>query len=182
MQKFALGAVVGLAAISVLIYAYLRFGFLDFRADARPSQLETEQAMRFLDASVDRRAPDGAAPRLTQPQLMEGVKLYETYCAECHGSPERAEQQLTSLSFYPPAPQFMEDTPDMSENENFYIIQHGIRWTGMPAWGNTLSTRQVWEVAGFLGNMDKLPPAVQQEWRATPAKGLMPGVGIDRKK
>lgn len=182
MRKFALGAVIGLAVVAALIYAYLRFGFLDFRADARPSHLEASQAMAFLDASVNRRAPSGVAPKPTEQQLVEGVKLYKTYCAECHGSPERAGQQLASLSFYPPAPQFMHNAPDMSENENFYIIQHGIRWTGMPAWGNTLSTQEIWEVAGFLAQIEKLPPAAQQEWRAAPPKDAMSGMEMTRRK
>jgi mono/diheme cytochrome c family protein len=182
MRKFAFGAVIGLAVVAALMYAYLRFGFLDFRADTRPSGLETRQAMAFLDASVDRRAPDGATPQLTEEQVVEGVKLYKTYCAECHGSPERAEQKLASLSFYPPAPQFMDDAPDMSENDNFYIIQHGIRCTGMPAWGKNLSTQQLWEVADFLGQMNKLPPAAAQEWHAAPAHDALPGMETTRHK
>jgi mono/diheme cytochrome c family protein len=72
--------------------------------------------------------------------------------------PSNKESQF-SRSFYPQAPGFFEDTPDMPENQNFYIIQHGIRWSGMPAWNQTLSDAQVWQVVTFLSNIQKLPPA-----------------------
>jgi thiosulfate dehydrogenase len=182
MRNFALGAVVGVAALALLLYAYLRLGFLDFRADTRPSHLETAQAMAFLDASVDRRAPDRPAFRPTDQQLVEGMELYKENCAGCHGSPERPTRPVSSPSFDPPAPQFMRHAPDMSVNENFYIIQHGIRWTGMPAWRTTLSTQQIWEVSAFIGQMDKLPPVANQQWQAEPAKDVMPGMKMKREK
>lgn len=182
MTKFVLGAAVALLVVAAGSYVYLRWGFLDFRADTRPSGLESRQAMAFLDASVSRRAPGSVAPQSSEQQLVEAVKLYKTHCAECHGSPERARQNLASLSLYPPAPQFMQDVPDMPENENFYIIQHGIRWTGMPAWGNVLTTQQVWELADFLGHMENLPPAAEREWGGAPAKNAMPGMKMQQRK
>jgi hypothetical protein len=36
-------------------------------------------------------------------------------------------------SLYPPAPQFNTEMADMPENQNFYILEHGVRWTAMPA-------------------------------------------------
>jgi mono/diheme cytochrome c family protein len=59
----------------------------------------------------------------------------------------------------------MEDAPDMSENENFYIIKHGIRFTGMPGWGNVFRDDQTWKLTAFLAQMGKLPPSVDQEWK-----------------
>jgi mono/diheme cytochrome c family protein len=59
----------------------------------------------------------------------------------------------------------------MSENQNFYIIQHGIRWTGMPAWNKTLNDMQIWQLVTFLSNIEKLPPAAKKklEIQAVPA-------------
>ena len=51
----------------------------------------------------------------------------------------------------------------MPENQNFYIIQHGIRWSGMPAWSGTLNDTQTWQLVTFLSNTEKLPPAAQKE-------------------
>lgn len=43
-------------------------------------------------------------------------------------------------------------------------MKHGIRLTGMPSFGDTLSDQEIWTLALFLGHMDKLPPAVQAAW------------------
>jgi hypothetical protein len=56
----------------------------------------------------------------------------------------------------------VEDDP---EGTSFWKIKHGIRLTGMPSFGYSLSDRQIWTLALFLKHMDKLPPAVQQTWR-----------------
>ena len=55
------------------------------------------------------------------------------------------------------------DAPDMPENENFYIIKHGVRWTGMPSWNKKLSDAQIWQVVTLLSHLDKLPDSVNQE-------------------
>ncbi len=52
----------------------------------------------------------------------------------------------------------------MPENQNFYIIQHGVRWSGMPAWDKTLSDTQMWQLVTFLSNIEKLPPAAKREF------------------
>ena len=164
MRKFFLGVIVALAVLAGGSYLYLRLGYLTFRADIPPSALEANQAMAFLDASAGRRAPDQKSPIAPmEANLGEGVKLYKTYCAACHGAPGHPEKNF-GHPFYPPAPQFMEEAPDMPESQNFYIIQHGIRWTGMPAWNDTLSHEEIWKLVTFLSHMNKLPSAVEQAW------------------
>jgi mono/diheme cytochrome c family protein len=51
---------------------------------------------------------------------------------------------------------------DMPENQNFYIIQHGVRWTAMPGWKNVLSEQQTWQVVTLLSHMHDLPAAAKQ--------------------
>ncbi|HZT70531.1 MAG TPA: c-type cytochrome [Terriglobia bacterium] len=168
MRLFLTGALVMLLLILVGLLFYLRAGYLDMRADIAPSRFESQSNMRFLDASVDRRAPDIASPvEPTDANLIEGIRLYKANCSMCHGAPGNPEKNF-GHPFYPPAPQFMEDAPDMSEGENFYIIKHGIRWTGMPAWGSVLSDQQIWTITTFLSHMEKLPPAAEEEWQKPP--------------
>ena len=173
MRNFLLGIAATLAVLAGGAYLYLRLGFLDLRADLQPSAFEKRTAMTFMDASTERYAPPKeSSVQPTEANLVDGVKLYKTYCAQCHGAPDHPERKF-GHPFYPPAPQFMEEAPDMAENQNFYIIQQGVRWTGMPAWKNTLSDEQIWKLTTFLSHMDKLPPAAEQVWEqpATPAPG-----------
>ena len=67
----------------------------------------------------------------------------------------------------------------MPENQNFYIIQHGIRLSGMPAWKQVLNEQQMWQVTVFLSHMDKLSPQVSAVWNTaaggSPSTDSLPG-------
>jgi mono/diheme cytochrome c family protein len=143
----------------------VRFGFVDPRADVEPGSLETKLAMPALDASVDRRVPDTKNPiHLTDENLLAGVKIYQADCAGCHGDISHPHSAFGD-SFYPRVPQFVENAPDMPENQNFYIIQHGVRLSGMPGWKTSLKESEMWQVTTFLSHMDKLPPQVMAAWK-----------------
>jgi mono/diheme cytochrome c family protein len=162
---------------------------MDFAADQKPSFVESDLAMDAVDASTDRRAPDAKNPvEPTEANIAAGAQLYLDHCAGCHGVPSNPDSQF-ARSFYPPVPEFFRDAPDMSESQNFYIIQHGIRWTGMPAWSKTLSETQIWQVVTLLANVEKLPPAAQKVFGPQPASTpppapmqMPPGMKMDHSK
>jgi hypothetical protein len=54
----------------------------------------------------------------------------------------------------------------MLEIKNFYILQHGICFSRMPAWKQVLSEQEIWEATTFLGHMNKLPPQISDSWKA----------------
>ncbi len=161
---FGIMTVILILALGVL-FAYM--GFVDMRADNPPSKIERTIAGHAMDANVAR-----AAPKLTNPvtaneaNLVAGAHLYRDNCAVCHGDPVHPKAPLAE-SLNPPAPQFMTDMADMPENQNFYILQHGIRWTGMPGWKNVLSDQQIWGLVTFLSHMNDLSPATKQVFAET---------------
>jgi thiosulfate dehydrogenase len=164
-QGFGAALLLGLFVL-VGVFLYVRFGFVDIRADIPVTSVEKAVAMPAVDASVDRLAPhvhDPVPP--TQTNLVAGMKLYQMNCAMCHGDIGQPHAALAG-ALYPRPPQFVEDAPDMPPNQNFFILQHGIRWTGMPAWKQSLSDRQLWQLTTFLSEMDKLPPDVAAQWKA----------------
>ena len=93
------------------------------------------------------------------------MKLYTMNCALCHGTLDRKPSTLAN-SFYPPPPNLVSDPPDDPEWHIFYTIRTGVRYTGMPAWDKTLAEQDMWKITMFLSHMDKLPPTVQQYWKA----------------
>jgi mono/diheme cytochrome c family protein len=174
MIRFLIGFLSAIFVVALGTLFYVRFGFVDPRADGPISGLEERIAMPSLDASVARRAAGTRNPvDPNDANLIAGMKIYQTHCANCHGDANHPEAML-ARAFYPRAPQFVEDSPDMPENQNFYIIQHGIRLSGMPAWGQLLNVQQMWVVTTFLSHMHDLPPAVSNQWRVvapSPAEG-----------
>ncbi|HUK88386.1 MAG TPA: c-type cytochrome, partial [Terriglobales bacterium] len=139
-------------------------GFMPVNANSKPPSWETGIAMHAMDAAVERHAPKATNPLSpTEDNINQGMVLYTMNCAVCHGSPAKKDN-LLGHSFYPPAPQFLEDPADMPDNENFWIIQNGVRYTGMPGWKGTLTDEQTWKIVTFLDNMNSLPPAVKAKW------------------
>jgi mono/diheme cytochrome c family protein len=167
-RAFVWGVVLTILAAAGGGYAVLRAGLIPANADANAGPLETWAAHTSLDATIAREAPKGPNPvPLTDANLVAGIDLYGQHCAICHGTAKgEASASPIAKGEYPAPPQLatngVEDDP---EGYSFWIIAHGIRWTGMPAWRGTLNDEQIWTLALFLKNMDKLPPAAEQAWK-----------------
>jgi mono/diheme cytochrome c family protein len=70
----------------------------------------------------------------------------------------------------------MDDMADMPENQNFYILEHGIRWTAMPGFKNVLTVQQIWQTVTFLSHMNDLPSAAKEVFTET-AQRTQPAPG-----
>ncbi len=174
MRGFVLGILFTVVALIAGGWWCLKQGYVDFSADSKPSAAEEKISMAAVDASTDRRAGEAKNPMApTEETIAAGAKIYLDHCGGCHGVPSNPDSQF-ARSFNPPVPEFFQDAPDMSDSQNFYIIQHGIRWTGMPAWNKTLSDEQIWQVVTFLGNIEKMPPAAQKVFGPEPANAPPP--------
>ena len=156
---------IGVALIGA--YSLVQSGLIPANADAKPGRLETWMARTSLDATLSREAPKDQNPvALTDQDLLEGVHLFAKNCAVCHGSAKGdASASPIAKGLYQKPPQLATDgVEDDPEGVSFWMIKHGIRLTGMPSFGDSLSDRQIWTLALFLKHMDKLPPVVQQTW------------------
>lgn len=96
------------------------------------------------------------APALDAPRLvLQGAGHYETGCRPCHGSPElpppRIVQHMTPHPPYLP-PRISTWEPA----EIFYIVKHGVKFTGMPAWPARQRDDEVWAMVAFLRTLPEL--------------------------
>ena len=161
---FGIGTMILILALG-LVFALM--GFVSMSADNPPSKIETTLAGHAMDASIARAAPKAENPvTADEANLAAGARLYRDHCTLCHGDPEHPKSPLAD-SLNPPAPQFMNDIPDKPEDQNFYILEHGIRWTAMPSWKIVLSEQQTWQTVTFLSHMHDLPPAAKQVFKET---------------
>jgi mono/diheme cytochrome c family protein len=162
-----LGVVTTIIVALVCGYLVLRSGLIPANADAEPGSLETWVADTSLDASLRREAPGPNAVAMTDDNLLAAIKLYGQHCAICHGTAKGdASASPVAKGLYPRPPQLAADgVEDEPEGFSFWKIKHGIRWTGMPSWKSALTDQQIWTLALFLKQMDKLPPAAEQAWQ-----------------
>ena len=176
MKGFLFGILTMILIMAVgLLFALT--GFVNMRADKPPSSMETAIAGHAVDASVARAATKLSNPvAANEENLAAAARLYREHCTLCHGDPAHPKAPLND-SLNPPAPQFMDDKADMPENQNFFILQHGIRWTGMPGWKNVLTDQQIWQLVAFLSHMSDLPPAAKQVFSEAGAQN-QPASGV----
>ncbi len=166
MGKFLLGVIFTLVVLALIVLGVAMLGLAPTTANVEPPHWERHLAMSAVDNSMDRHAPRVSNPLTpTDSNLEDGMKLYTMNCALCHGGLDRKPSTLAN-SFYPPPPNLVSDPPDDPEWHIFYTIRTGVRYTGMPAWDKTLTDQDMWKIASFLSHMDKLPPAVQEYWKA----------------
>ena len=179
LKGVALGVLLTLAVALIGAYALVQSGLIPANADAKPGQLETWMARTSLNATLRRDAPKDQNPvALTEQNLLNGVHLFAQNCAVCHGSAKGdASSSPIAKGLYQKPPQLATNgVEDDEEGVSFWKIKHGIRLTGMPSFGYSLSDQQIWTLALFLKHMDKLPPAAVPAWQqvqnipATPAR------------
>jgi len=167
-----LGAVAALVIVALGIYLAVEAGLVPANADARPSRLERWLARTSLHATLAREAPRAGNPvTLTDANLIAGIRLYAQNCAVCHGDAGGNPSKI-ARGLYQRPPQLAKDgVEDDPEGVTYWKIDHGIRFTAMPAFGKTLRGEQIWQLALFLKHMDALPPAPERAWKSLEATG-----------
>ena len=186
-KSFVSGIVFTVLAAAVVFYILISTGRVPAAADTGPLPLEHWAARTSLRATLAREAPKEHNPvPLTDANLIAGIQLFGEHCAICHGTAQGdASASPVARGEYPRPPQLGTDgVEDDPQGWTFWKIDHGIRWTGMPSWRNTLSDQQMWTLALFLKHMDHLSPAAEAAWQqvtnappaaAAPASTPAPG-------
>jgi thiosulfate dehydrogenase len=164
MVKFILGMIAGIVLLIGGVLLYLVSGYAPVTATDPPFPFEERIAMKALHAKADREMPKTTPIAADENNLAAGVRVYRENCAACHGLPNQPEP-IIAKGMFPHAPQLLmkdEMVADDPAGETFWKAKNGIRLTGMPGFGGSLSNDQLWQVSLLLAEADKLPPSVQQ--------------------
>ncbi len=136
----------------------------DHGVGPRPSAVSTS---RLSDA----RAPEGADPFAKDPDAVAvGFDHYRENCVICHGAPGVEAGELAK-GLNPPAPHLWDvDGHIMPDGQTFWAIKHGIRMTGMPAFGPTHTDEEIWKIVAFLHHLNALSAEQKQRLQAVTAE------------
>jgi thiosulfate dehydrogenase len=169
--RTAMKTLVATALVLVVVgFVAVRTGLMPANADATPGRIETWVAKRSLHATLDREGRPLQNPLPTNDStLTQGVRLYGTYCAVCHGTSD-GKASAVARGLYQHAPQFAkDDVTDDPVGITYWKITHGIRFTGMPAFDSTLTINERWAIATFLLRQDSLTPNAAAAWKTLPS-------------
>jgi hypothetical protein len=149
--KSAIGWVAALALIIVAAgVAFVWFGRYNIGADVPHWAITSQIIEAVRERSMTVHAQHIAVPvGLDQPQrIADGAGLYDEMCTGCHLAPGRVNSELRQ-GLYPQPPDFPAEGIDDPQTA-FWVIQHGIKLTSMPAWGKSHTDEQIWDMVAFL--------------------------------
>jgi mono/diheme cytochrome c family protein len=160
------GAVLGvLGTLLALFIAALAIAY-GGAYDIAASRDHTAGVRWFLDrtmhASVSARAPDASDARLAAADVAAGAGEYKSMCAHCHGGPG-VEPAGWSRGMKPRPPHMVEAAREWSGGEVRWIVEHGLKYTGMPAFGADHDDATLWNIAAFV---KRLPGMTPEQYRA----------------
>jgi predicted CXXCH cytochrome family protein len=146
--------------LSALAYgtAMIRNGF---SVAGEPSRLEVVLARTVRNLGIPSRARDEQNPWTTNPEVIEEAReLFANRCAICHGQNGGNRSEI-GQNLYPRAPDLsLADTQNLTDGEIHYIIENGVRLTGMPAWSDAHVERDDdnWKLVLFIRSLAQLTP------------------------
>lgn len=163
MKNFVAGLVLGILAVFLGVYMYFSTGMAPIAASAPPMPFERTIAHQVLRAHLQKEMPKDTPMTADEANISLGAQIYLQHCAVCHGIPGKPQSAIASGMFPVPPPLLVgKGVTDDKPGETYWKVKNGIRMTGMPGFAQTLSEQQMWQVALFLANANKLSPTVQQ--------------------
>ena len=158
-MRFLSGMVFGVLLLLAAGAAFVGAGLFNTAAIVPPGALERKAAAFALDRSVHRHAPKGANPLKTDPEVLRGgLAHYKAMCVTCHGAPG-VDASEAGEGLNPPAPDLSTGKVQRrTDGELFWLVQGGIRMTGMPAFGPTHKDEEIWKIVAFVRRLPALSP------------------------
>ena len=167
MTKF-LGAFVALVLLAVAAVAGIVYsGVYNVAAD----DPHWGVTFKFLETlrirSVEKRAAGVQLPANLQDEkvILKGAGQYAAMCTSCHLAPGMKPTEL-SRGMYPPPPNLSQVR--VEPKVAYTAIKHGIKMSGMPAWGAPHGDEQVWALVAFLSKLPELSPQEYQKMLQSP--------------
>lgn len=165
----------GIAAL-LIAFAVVTSGVVNLAASIPHPQGWAAFLHYVFQRSVSHHA-DGIAPPAdldTTPRIQKGAVYFSRVCAGCHGGPGLGQNPV-ALSMRP-RPQYLAKVVDQfTAPELYWILQHGVKYSAMPAWPALTRHDEVWSIVAFLRALPKLDRASYDalaEGPAGPAAGV----------
>jgi mono/diheme cytochrome c family protein len=167
-MKFLAGILMGVLLLGIGTAAFVLTGAFDVAATAQPGKLEKQLGELALDRSVARRAPKTSNPVTPSPEVLKaGLAQYRGMCVTCHGAPG-VDASVIGIGLNPPAPDLtVKKVQARTDGELFWLVSHGIRMTGMPAFGPTHKDEEIWKIVAFLRHLPELTAEEQAALKAS---------------
>ncbi|MEO5883191.1 MAG: cytochrome c [Caldimonas sp.] len=142
--------IAAIAAFALFVWS----GTYNFAADEPHTAFVHSLLDTMRERSIETREKQVAIPDLgDEKRIVQGAGNYNAMCVGCHLAPGMSETEL-SKGLYPVPPNLSKEK--VGPEHAFWVIKHGIKASGMPAWGKSMSDEYVWNMAAFLQRLPEL--------------------------
>ena len=155
------GVIVTLCFLAVAGGVFIWSGVYNIGADAPHFKVTYALLETLREHSINNRAGKLEVPDLSDPaRVTQGAGNYDAMCTGCHLSPGMAETEL-SKGLYPSPPNLSIEAVEIEQA--FWVIKHGIKASGMPAWGKSMGDEYIWNMVAFLQKLPTMDAAQYNE-------------------
>ncbi len=156
-MKYAIGVALTLLVLAVAALAVLYGGRYDIAASSPHTALEQwlfSTTMRnAVIRGAERSVPERPRDLTSAVRVARGARSFDDHCHRCHGAPG-AEPDEMGKGLTPQAPDLARAAERWTPEQLFWIVSHGIKMTGMPAWGRSHQPDGIWDHVAFV---ERLP-------------------------
>jgi cytochrome c553 len=159
-------AAVVLGAVAAAAYTAGHFGGFSTRKE--PTVVERGVARAARRLAIPAKAERAANPvPFSREVWAESRAHFADHCANCHANDGSGRTEL-GQNLYPKAPDMrLPETQNLTDGELYWIIENGVRLSGMPAWGTGGDNdTDTWKLVHFIRHLSDLTPAHLSEMAA----------------
>ena len=165
------------AVAAALAAGAIALGMAEVAATAPHSRPGEWLVATARDRAIAARASELTVPPLDDPRLLRrGIVLYHRHCVACHGAPgaDPAPWAAGLNPFPPPLHDSPGPPPADHAARTFWVVENGVRMTGMPAFGVALGEEEMWAVTAVVERLRELSA---EEYEAMVRAGGLDGPG-----
>jgi mono/diheme cytochrome c family protein len=159
-MKYALTVAVVLAALGIGAILFAWSGIYNIAATEPHWDVTTSFIQALRDRSIASRSSDIHPPELDDPQYRKAAfSHYHGMCRLCHGAPGYPPNEF-ARGLYPGPPDMISGGIQKvrSEADIYWVVKHGLKMTGMPAFGSTHKEEELWGLVALARAMPGMSP------------------------
>jgi mono/diheme cytochrome c family protein len=167
---WTLSIVIIVLGVCAIVVAAILHGGLSSRA--RPTNLEAMMARHARHLAIPAGARATPNPVAASPEVLRDARLhFADHCAVCHAN-DGSGSTMMGEGLYPKPPDLRsKETQKLSDGELFWIIENGVRFTGMPAFSGHGPSEDSWKLVHFIRHLPQLTAAERAEMERYNPKG-----------
>jgi cytochrome c553 len=163
LKRWTVRAALVLGALAVAGALVVAAGVVPVKASSGHWAITAWLLHFAMERSIATHTATMEPPDTREPwRVMQGAGHYEDGCRPCHGSPGRPMPRIpAAMTPHPPA--LAEVVAESDPEALFYVVKHGVKFTGMPAWPAQQRDDEVRSMVAFLLALPGMDEATYRE-------------------